>query len=105
MRGNQREHRLLQVLVERHRLLAEAEQKLASRVGVIQRSMRAWLPEPELGREQRQAVAGGRGHQDARDTERVEDLRRLVPVAGGGEEVDVKAPALTDRLPAAQGRT
>src|SRR4029077_1959531 len=64
--------------------------------------MRSRLRETEVGREQRQAVTGGARHEDASEVERVEDLRRLVPMARGGEEVDVEARPVADRLAAAQ---
>ena len=47
-------------------------------------------------------MAGGGGQQDAGDVERVQDLLRLVPQAGGFEELDVKPGAMTHGLAAAQ---
>src|SRR5258708_2884096 len=99
---DQREHRLLQVLVERGRLVTQAHQELPCSVGIVQRAMGPRLREAEVCRQQRQAVTGGRRQQDASEGERVEDLDRLVPMAGSGEKVDVEAGRVADRLAAAQ---
>ncbi len=60
------------------------------------------LVEAHLGREQRQAVAGGCRQEDAGDVQGVQDFRGRVPQPGGGQEIDVEARAVADRLAAAQ---
>ena len=59
-----------------------------------------WLAEAKLCRQQRQAVACRRRHQDPGHVERIEYLGRVVPEAGGDEKVDVEASSMTDGLPA-----
>jgi len=66
--------------------------------------VRPGLGEPKLNGKERQAVACGSREQNARDVERVEDLNCGIPQSGGGQEVDVKASAMPDRLTAAQKR-
>src|SRR5437762_5996785 len=59
------------------------------------------LREAELDREQRQAVAGGRRHKDARHVKRVEDVGFGVPQPRCAQELQVEASPVADRLAAA----
>ncbi len=89
-------------MVEGHRLLAEPQQQLARRVGVVQGTVGSGLDEPHLGREQREAVTSGSRQQDPGDVQGVEDLLGFVPQAGRFQELDVEPGAVADRLASAE---
>jgi len=96
---DQRQQRLLQTVLEGGCLFPQSQQELARGVGVIERAVRSRLRKTQLDREQRQAVARRSRKKDAGNVEGVEDLLGRVPEAGRGQEVDIEAGAVPDRLP------
>ena len=100
VRSDEREHRLLDRLIEPDGLFAQPQQELAGRIGIVQRPMRPRLREPVLGRQQGQAVAGRPRQEDACDVQRVEDLVVRVPQACRLEKLDVQPRAVAHGLAA-----
>ena len=100
IRGDEGKHGFLEAFLQRDGLFPQAKQELPGRVGVIERAMWPWLAEAKLCRQQRQAVAWRRRHQDPGHVQRIEYLGRVVPEAGGDQKVNVEASPMTDGLPA-----
>jgi hypothetical protein len=104
VRRHQREHRLLQGLVQAGRQVPQLQEQLAGRVGVVERPVRPRLLEPQLAGKGGEAMAVDPREQDARDVKRVQDLPAFGPEPGRGQEVDVEPCAVADRLTAVEKR-